>query len=174
MPVASPTPTRLAGAKALRSPVALVAEVFDGVCTGEDTLTENGAAKGFTLQRRHTGQSPPPLAEMGLTPDEFWEEVRCGLAAPDAAPPSFCKGLQRHFCERAIDAPELCGQHFESTADHDPLVFDQYSLEETMLGKWLASSHRCVDCSPDDIELVVVPSYLFHCFARHGGPLWEV
>ena len=43
-----------------------------------------------------------------------------------------------------------------------------------MLGKWLVSSNRCEGCAPDDIDVVVVPSFLFHCFARHGGPFWDL
>ena len=204
-----------------------------------DHLTESIGTKGFTLERRHHGEAPASLAEMGFIPKEYWEEEEVCPAAADAAPAGYCKSVERNFCHRtpslvqtlawsgpptfsatcprlfgtrssanrwsgAIDAPTLCGSkwqekvrltdlprflprplHHRAPCCHhdqavclcfpqDTMLFDQYSLEQTMLGKWLVSSNRCEGCAPDDIDVVVVPSFLFHCFARHGGPFWDL
>ena len=106
-------------------PVAVVAELIGSVCTPD------GADK-----------IPPKLAELDLVPDRLYEkDPVCNLTS---AGPRFCKHKMRAFCNKAVLTSledSLCKSHSDMS-----IMFDQFSLEPTMLGKWLNSSHLCVAC----------------------------
>ena len=154
-------PSRLRLPRDVARSSAVVAELMSDTC---------GATDGVGR--------PPTLASLGLSPAQMWTEAPlCNLvSAPDAAPHNYCKQVERSFCKWAIDG--TTNDHYKRLCDSGgdtKLLFDQYSLERTMLGKWLNASQLCT--APECVQqanFVIVPSFLFHCFTERGGPDWQL
>ena len=129
-----------------------------------------------------------PAMAMSMTPhEELPGEPVCGeqlVPLQNAAPADYCKTVDMAFCDTAIDAAgapseiKKCewplAQACRGGGNATDVLFDQFGLEQMLLHKWRTSSQRCTANScMGGVSAVVVPSYLFHCFANSGRPSWD-
>ena len=161
-----------------------VSEMFEDVC---DLGTDWRPLSEMGLKPKAAG-----VSETGVQEDAMYNaEPVCGLTEEGGSPGEYCKFGIRDFCGTAIDTahfPSACtegGTELYGGGEGTELFFDQFALERTMLGKWLAYPDSygwrvpANDSTSDESQAhghIVVPSYLFHCLASRkkvGNAKWE-